>query len=81
MARRSAVAAKIASSVVYSRDVPRTTSYVLVPSPHAAFGVISDMDDTVLQSDATTLLRAARLLACRIAAFDQTPCEIAGRNQ
>jgi phosphatidate phosphatase APP1 len=41
---------------------PRTTSQVLVPSPHASFGVISDMDDTVLQSDATTLLRAARLM-------------------
>jgi phosphatidate phosphatase APP1 len=41
---------------------PRTTSRVLVPSPHAAFGVISDMDDTVLQSDATALVRAAKLM-------------------
>lgn len=41
---------------------PRATTEVLVPSPHAAFGVISDMDDTVLQSDATALVRAAKLM-------------------
>ena len=35
---------------------------VLVPSPDARFGVISDMDDTVLQSDVTRLVRAARLM-------------------
>jgi phosphatidate phosphatase APP1 len=35
---------------------------VLVPSTVATFGVISDMDDTVLQSDVTMLLRAARLM-------------------
>jgi phosphatidate phosphatase APP1 len=38
------------------------TAHVLVPSPLAAFGVISDMDDTVLQSDVTMLLNAARLM-------------------
>ena len=38
------------------------TSRVLVPSPQAAFGVISDMDDTVLQSEVGTFLRAARLM-------------------
>jgi phosphatidate phosphatase APP1 len=52
----------LALDVPPGRDVPRTTSYVLVPSPRAAFGVISDMDDTVLQSDTTTLLRAVRLM-------------------
>jgi phosphatidate phosphatase APP1 len=40
----------------------RSTSRVLVPSPRAAFGVISDMDDTVLQSEVGTFLRAARLM-------------------
>jgi phosphatidate phosphatase APP1 len=40
----------------------RGTAQVLVPSPVAAFGVISDMDDTVLQSDVTMLISAARLL-------------------
>jgi phosphatidate phosphatase APP1 len=35
---------------------------VLVPSPQAEFGIISDMDDTVLQSEVTRLVRAARLV-------------------
>lgn len=33
---------------------------VLVPPPDARFGVISDIDDTVIRSDATHLLRMAR---------------------
>lgn len=37
-------------------------SHVLVPSPTAAFGVISDMDDTVLQSDVSMLLSAVKLM-------------------
>jgi len=37
-------------------------SEVLVPSPRARFGVVSDLDDTVLQSKVTSVLRAARLL-------------------
>ena len=35
---------------------------VLVPSASGRFGVISDMDDTVLQSEVTRLVRAARLV-------------------
>jgi phosphatidate phosphatase APP1 len=35
---------------------------VLVPSTRALFGVISDMDDTVLQSEITSFVRAARLM-------------------
>jgi phosphatidate phosphatase APP1 len=35
---------------------------VLVPSPRAMLGVISDMDDTVLQSEITSFVRAARLM-------------------
>ncbi len=38
----------------------RAETEVLVPSPSAHFGVISDIDDTVLKSDATSLLRMAR---------------------
>ncbi|MFO7608425.1 MAG: phosphatase domain-containing protein [Candidatus Krumholzibacteriia bacterium] len=38
----------------------RAGTEVLVPSPSARFGVISDIDDTVLKSDATNLLRMAR---------------------
>jgi len=43
-------------------DGPETVSHVLVPPPGAAFGVISDMDDTVLQSNVASFLRAARLV-------------------
>ena len=35
---------------------------VLVPSERARLGVISDMDDTVLQSEITSFIRAARLM-------------------
>jgi len=38
----------------------RATGQALVPLPDARFGVISDIDDTVLQADAATMLRMAR---------------------
>lgn len=40
------------------RDVPhvRTSGLILVPPPTARFGVISDLDDTVIRTDATRLL-------------------------
>ena len=38
------------------------TAEVLIPAPDAGFGVISDLDDTVLQSEVTRLVRAARLV-------------------
>jgi phosphatidate phosphatase APP1 len=41
---------------------PDANAPILTPAPGAAFGVISDMDDTVLQSQVTNFLRAARLL-------------------
>jgi phosphatidate phosphatase APP1 len=41
---------------------PDADASVLAPAATARYGVISDLDDTVLQSDATRLLRAARLL-------------------
>jgi phosphatidate phosphatase APP1 len=42
-------------------DAPaRATSQVLVPDASARFGVISDIDDTVIQSHVTDFLRAAR---------------------
>jgi phosphatidate phosphatase APP1 len=37
-------------------------AHVLVPAPEARLGVVSDMDDTVLQSEVTRLVRAARLV-------------------
>jgi len=39
-----------------------TMSRVLVPPETASFGIISDLDDTVLQSDVRNLVRAARLM-------------------
>jgi phosphatidate phosphatase APP1 len=41
---------------------PPATAPVLVPPSDAAFGVISDLDDTVLQSEATRIIRAVRLV-------------------
>lgn len=38
------------------------TAPILTPPASAAFGVISDMDDTVLQSSVTNFLQAARLM-------------------
>ncbi len=38
-----------------------TRAHVLVPANEAQFGVISDIDDTVMQSHATELLRMAKL--------------------
>jgi len=43
-------------------ETPRAPAHVLVPPPSAEFGVVSDMDDTVLQSEITSFLRAARLM-------------------
>jgi phosphatidate phosphatase APP1 len=40
----------------------RATAHVLMPAPTATFGVVSDMDDTVLQSEVTSFLRAARMV-------------------
>lgn len=42
------------------REPVKATCEVLVPPPSARFVVISDIDDTVLQSDATHVLRMAR---------------------
>ncbi|HEV2149410.1 MAG TPA: phosphatase domain-containing protein [Longimicrobiaceae bacterium] len=38
----------------------RATGHVLVPPPESRFGVISDLDDTVIRTGATTPLRMAR---------------------
>jgi phosphatidate phosphatase APP1 len=40
----------------------RATAQILTPAPTARFGVVSDMDDTVLQSEVTSFLRAARMV-------------------
>ena len=44
-----------------SSDPPhRCEGQVLVPPPESAFGVISDLDDTVVKTGATSILRMAR---------------------
>jgi phosphatidate phosphatase APP1 len=40
----------------------QATAHILTPAPTATFGVVSDMDDTVLQSEVTSFLRAARMV-------------------
>ncbi len=42
--------------------LPRTMADVLTPPAGAGFGVVSDLDDTVLQSHITSFIRAARLV-------------------
>ena len=39
-----------------------TTGQIMIPSPEAEYGIISDIDDTVLQSKATNYLAAATLM-------------------
>jgi phosphatidate phosphatase APP1 len=51
-----------ANRAVRTLESGESVSHILVPPPGAAFGVISDMDDTVLQSNVASFLRAARLV-------------------
>ena len=43
-----------------NQDEVRAAGAVLIPPQNAQFGVISDIDDTVLQTDATSLVRMLR---------------------
>lgn len=43
----------------------RATALVLIPPPDAEYGIISDLDDTVIQTSATDLLRMARTVLLR----------------
>lgn len=56
------LALELVAAPVAFADPVSATGRVLVPSNEAVFGVISDIDDTVLQSSATNYLKAARLL-------------------
>lgn len=58
------VALELASAPVGFEEVKKN-GRILVPPASAQFGVISDIDDTVLQSSATNYLHAARLLLLR----------------
>lgn len=53
--------ASLVTPVIASAAVT-ASSPVLIPDPNARFGVISDIDDTVIQSHVTSFLRAARVV-------------------
>lgn len=40
----------------------RATGHVIIPPPTAEFGIVSDIDDTVVQTGATNLLTMARIM-------------------
>lgn len=46
-----------------AREAIRETGLVMIPPKGAKFGVISDMDDTVLKSDATNIVRMVKNVA------------------
>lgn len=56
------VALRLEEASVFQEEPVTATGKVLTPPETAVYGVISDVDDTVLQSSATDYLQAARLL-------------------
>jgi phosphatidate phosphatase APP1 len=44
-----------------NHEPPNAEGLILVPSPHSRFGVISDIDDTVMKSSATNFWRMMKL--------------------
>jgi phosphatidate phosphatase APP1 len=53
---------QLIAPVVEDHSPVHATGYVLVPPPEAQFVIISDIDDTVVRSDAANLLRMARIV-------------------
>jgi phosphatidate phosphatase APP1 len=51
---------KLMEAPVAFSDEIRTKAPVLVPPPDAEYGIISDIDDTIIQTGATSLLATAR---------------------
>jgi phosphatidate phosphatase APP1 len=47
---------------VNQKQPARATGYIIVPPPTVEFGVISDIDDTIVQTGATSLLTMARIM-------------------
>ncbi len=43
----------------WQEETVRATGHVLVPSPRAPYGIISDIDDTIIQSEVGTFLQMA----------------------
>jgi len=55
----TAPAARQASALSPDAPLAQAVGEVLIPPPTARFGVISDIDDTILQTQATNLVRSA----------------------
>ncbi|HUR95178.1 MAG TPA: phosphatase domain-containing protein [Gemmatimonadales bacterium] len=58
----TAPSATAPSATAPSATAPSATAPVLHPATGASFGVVSDLDDTVLQSEVRHFLRAARIV-------------------
>lgn len=55
------VALELVDRVCPAQDEVRASARVLVPHADCRFGVISDLDDTVIESNATSFLKLARI--------------------
>jgi phosphatidate phosphatase APP1 len=53
---------ELVTPLLHGRPAATATGDVLIPPPDAAFGVISDIDDTIVQTGATSLLTMARIV-------------------
>ena len=54
--------AAITSPLVHAGEPAKGSGEILTPAPTARFGVISDIDDTVIQSRVSNFLQAARIV-------------------
>jgi phosphatidate phosphatase APP1 len=57
-----AVELELVKPQIEGQKMVQTTGHILVPPPDAEFGVISDIDDTVIKTSATNLLKMARIV-------------------
>lgn len=55
------VTVRLLDEIVPQQGAVQTTAEVMVPPPSSNLGIISDIDDTILQTHATQLLKVARL--------------------
>ncbi|CAA9541038.1 MAG: hypothetical protein AVDCRST_MAG88-15, partial [uncultured Thermomicrobiales bacterium] len=56
------VALELVAPKIEGQGASGATAQVLVPPPEAEFGVISDIDDTIIRTGATSLLTMARIV-------------------
>lgn len=53
---------ELVAPLLHDQPTAPTTGDILLPPPDAAFGVISDIDDTIVRTGATSLLTMARIV-------------------